>query len=73
MLTAYDLLEAEWAERDTVPNEASIDQPAITAAVAWSFTQDLLPGLIDATRCPRLAALAAHAERLPAFQAMPMH
>ena len=33
MLTAYDLLEAEWAERDTVPNEASIDQPAITAAV----------------------------------------
>ena len=73
MLTAYDLLEAEWAERDTAPSEASIDQPAITAAVAWSFTQDLLPGAIDAARCPRLATLAAHAEQLPLFQSLPMH
>ncbi|MEO3690908.1 glutathione S-transferase [Roseateles paludis] len=73
MFTAYDLLEAAWGGRDLTPSEASIDQPAITAAVTWSFTQDLLPGLIDATRCPRLAALAAHAERLPAFQALPMH
>jgi glutathione S-transferase len=73
MFTAYDLLEAAWGQRDVAPSEASIDQPSITAAVAWSFTQDLLPGAIDAARCPRLASLAAHAESLPVFQSLQMH
>ena len=71
LLAAYAGLEAEVVRRPAA--FAPDRQAGITAAVAWSFTQDLLPGAIDATRCPRLAALAAHAEQLPLFQSLPMH
>ncbi|WP_255409032.1 hypothetical protein [Serratia sp. BW106] len=40
-------------------------------AVAWSFTQLMLPGLISADNHPTLAAFAAQAERHPAFISTP--
>jgi glutathione S-transferase len=49
-----------------------ITQADITAAVAWRFTQYMLPGVLDAARYPALAALSARAETLPAFVATPL-
>ncbi len=48
-----------------------LGQFAVTAAVAWRFTQALLPGSVDAQRHPGLARLSDQAEALPAFQAFP--
>lgn len=49
-----------------------ITQADITAAVAWRFTQHMLPGAVDAARYPALAALSARAETLPEFVATPL-
>lgn len=48
-----------------------VGQFAVTAAVAWRFTQALLPGTIQPQLHPGLAQLSAQAEALPAFQAFP--
>jgi glutathione S-transferase len=47
-------------------------QPDITVAVAWRFTQHILPGTIEPSRYPALAALSARAEALPAFVGAPL-
>jgi glutathione S-transferase len=47
-------------------------QPDITVAVAWRFTQHILPGAIEPNRYPALAALSARAEALPAFVGAPI-
>ena len=44
---------------------------SVATAVAWSFTQLLLPGQVGAEQHPQIAAFTAAAERLPAFQACP--
>ena len=50
---------------------AGIDQPGLTAAVAWHFTQQMLPEVVPAVRHPALVAHSALAEALPAFAAAP--
>ena len=47
-------------------------QPDITVAVAWRFTQHILPGAIEPSRYPALAAFSARAEALPAFVGAPL-
>jgi glutathione S-transferase len=47
-------------------------QPDITVAVAWRFTQFMLPGVVDAARYPALAAFSARAEALPVFVGAPL-
>jgi glutathione S-transferase len=47
-------------------------QPDITVAVAWRFTQHMLPGLVAPGDHPRLAAFSARAEALPEFAATPL-
>ncbi|MDR3095735.1 MAG: glutathione S-transferase [Paraburkholderia sp.] len=49
-----------------------ITQADITAAVAWRFTQHILPGTADPARYPALAAHSARAEALPEFVATPL-
>ncbi|CAB3804433.1 putative GST-like protein YibF [Paraburkholderia caffeinitolerans] len=49
-----------------------ITQADITAAVAWRFTQHILPGAVDPARYPALAAHSARAETLPEFVATPL-
>jgi hypothetical protein len=39
--------------------------------VAWQFTQQMIPEVVPAARFPRLLALSAAAEALPAFMAAP--
>jgi glutathione S-transferase len=65
---SYDLLEAEFGDSDWLCGD-DLTQADVSTAVAWRFTQSKLPGVIDPADYPRLAAHAAAAEALPAFQA----
>ncbi|HVE09209.1 MAG TPA: glutathione S-transferase [Paraburkholderia sp.] len=47
-------------------------QPDITVAIAWRFTQYMLPGVVDPARYPALAAFSGRAEALPEFVATPL-
>ncbi|MBT0961823.1 glutathione S-transferase family protein [Denitromonas iodatirespirans] len=68
LLASYDMLEAELGASPWLCGN-EITQADVTTAVAWRFTQTKLPGIVDPAHYPRLAALSAKAEALPAFQA----
>ncbi len=68
---AYAALEAESGQRPPATEGDTLAQPALSTAVFWHFTQRALPGLVAPEQHPALAALSAHAEKLPAFQAAP--
>ena len=61
LLTAYGALEREIGE-------FALLQPQITTAVAWRFTQHVVPDLVPTGEFPRLVALSAQAESLPPFR-----
>lgn len=63
---AYAGLEAEVSEDWFAGGE--ILQPEITAAVAWRFTQHVIPEIATAGDFPKLVALSARAEALPIFR-----
>jgi glutathione S-transferase len=71
LAAAYAGLEAETRKLPAVAGEATLGQSALTSAVAWSFTQLMLPDLVAPADYPCLAAFAADAEKLPAFKALP--
>lgn len=71
LLAAYSLLEREAAQFPAELDEGRLTQAELTAAVAWSFTQLLLPGEVSPDAHPALAAHAARAEQLDAFRALP--
>ena len=71
LAAAYAALEAELARTPLSVDAAHINQAGITTAVAWGFTQMVLPGVVPAATLPHLAAHAAAAERLDAFAAYP--
>lgn len=71
LLAAYAELEAELTRRPQAFDVDRTDQAGISTAVAWQFTQQMLPGLVPAVSHPRLADFSAQAERLPAFRAAP--
>lgn len=48
-----------------------IDAAEVATAVAWHFTQCMLPGAVRASDFPRLCYLSGEAEKLPAFAAAP--
>jgi glutathione S-transferase len=69
-LAAYAALEQEVGKRPTYfagpPSQASI-----TAAVAWQFTQSMLPEIVSAAEHPILAVLSARLERTAEFLKYP--
>lgn len=67
MKTAYSLLDALVA--DDWFAGGPVLQPAITAAIAWRFSQHVASQYLPAADYPRLAALSARAEPHPAFRA----
>ena len=72
---AYDTLERDVADAGRTGAWLCGDrlmQPDITVAVAWRFTQYILPGEIESGRYPALAALSERAEALPAFVGAPL-
>lgn len=67
-------LQAAYRELAAAPldtTEAGIRQAGITAGVAWSFTQFLIPEVVPADGFPQLAAHTAAVERMPVFLAIP--
>lgn len=71
LLAAYDALEQELARRPLADTSAAMTQAGVTTAVAWRFTQQMLPGVVPVASYPRLAAYSAKAETLPEFRAAP--
>ncbi|WP_172149429.1 glutathione S-transferase [Pseudomonas tumuqii] len=71
LLAAYTALETELVREPLALKHASIDQAGISTAVAWYFTQAMLPDLLEAAAFPALQRLSAAAEALPAFAAAP--
>lgn len=72
MHAAFKVLDGLLAGREGWLCAGRITQADITAAVAWRFTQYILPGVAEAARYPAIAALSARAEALPEFVATPL-
>lgn len=71
--TAYAELERELAVAPlAAPAERTITQGGISAAVAWTFTQFILPDAVRPSDFPLLAAYTAQAEQLPVFVGAPL-
>ena len=71
LLAAYRMLEAEIDYLPLPVQGSRIDQAGVTAAVAWHFTQRMLPEVVPAVGHPRLEALSQAAERRVEFTAAP--
>ena len=71
LFAAYDALEAELGRVPPAVERGTIDHAGVAVAVAWQFTQMMLPEVVDAARYPRLAKFSAQAEQLPEFVAAP--
>jgi hypothetical protein len=48
-----------------------IEQAGVATAIAWEFTQQMVPRSVPAAQFARVAAFSAEAETLPAFRAAP--
>ncbi len=71
LLAAYDALELEVQRKPLAASSAAIDQAGVSTAVAWFFTQALLPDVVRAEHYPTLGAFSAQAEQLGEFMAAP--
>ncbi|MGJ7524454.1 glutathione S-transferase [Variovorax sp. GB1P17] len=71
LIAAYAALEHEVAAHPLPGEEAAMTQAGVSTAVAWAFTQLLLPDAVAPGDFPLLAAYSAHAESLPVFLAAP--
>ena len=68
---AYSALERE-LEKQQLKTDGSIEQDGITLAVAWSFTNLVVPDQVSAAQFPRIAAFTVYAERLEVFVDTPI-
>jgi len=71
LLAAYGELEGELAHRPLAVTNSTITQAGVSAAVAWHFTQQMLPEVVPASNYPSLVAFSAKSEALPEFRAAP--
>ena len=71
LAAAYAALEESLAARPLPPPHQQLLQDGVTVAVAWSFTQMILPLQVARAAHPVLDAYAHEAERHPAFTAHP--
>ena len=72
LLAAFTGLEQELsAEPLDTASAQDLGQAGISMAVAWHFTQQMLPQVVPAAQFPQLVALSAAAEGLAEFRAAP--
>jgi glutathione S-transferase len=71
LLAAYGALETELQRRPQQAASGALHQGGVSVAVAWHFTQQMLPEVVNAAHFPRLAAFSDAAETLPEFTAAP--
>jgi glutathione S-transferase len=68
---AYSALERE-LEKQPLKTDGPIEQDGITLAVAWSFTNLVVPDQVSAAQFPRIAAFTKYAEELEVFVSTPI-
>lgn len=71
LLAAYDALELAMNNRPLAIARGTINQAGISTAVAWHFTQQMMPEIVSPTRFPRLQEFSIQAENLVEFIAAP--
>jgi glutathione S-transferase len=71
LLAAFDALEEEAGRRPLPTSAEAMTQGAVSVAIAWQFSVQMVPQALPAGRWPRLAAFSAVAEALPPFAAAP--
>jgi glutathione S-transferase len=71
LLAAYSALESELRRCPLSARSDSINQAGVTCAVAWRFTQMMLPAIVSAAEYPAIQAYAEQAEQLTEFRAAP--
>jgi glutathione S-transferase len=71
LLAAYRILEADLNARPLAVTSAAINQAGVSVAVAWQFTQQMLPEVVPGANYPALREFSAKAEALPEFIAAP--
>ncbi len=69
LLAAYHALESELLRKPLAIEP--INQAGVTTAVAWHFTQMMLPDVVRTSDSPALQQFSAKAEQLPEFAAAP--
>lgn len=68
---AYQALELELSKQPLAVTSRTMNQAGLTTAVAWHFTQMMLPEIVLASNYPALQAHSEKAERLAEFVAAP--
>jgi hypothetical protein len=71
LFAAFNALESAFRDQSQAVTRRTIDQAGISTAVAWKFTQEVLPGLVPTADYPSLQAFSEKAETLPEFAAAP--
>jgi glutathione S-transferase len=71
LAAAYSALERE-LEKQPLKTDGSIAQDGISLAVAWSFTNLVVPDQVEAKQFPLINAFTAYAERLEVFVDTPI-
>jgi hypothetical protein len=71
LLAAYQILETDLIARPLSVTSAAINQAGVSVAIAWHFTQQMLPEVVPAANYPVLREFSAKAEALPEFMAAP--
>ncbi|WP_237885520.1 glutathione S-transferase [Pseudomonas sp. PGPR40] len=72
LAAAYSALERE-LEKQPLKTDGSIAQDGITLAVAWSFTNLVVPDQVEAAQFPRTSAFTEYAEGLEVFVGTPIN
>jgi glutathione S-transferase len=71
LLAAYAELEAEVGLAALPLDAGRLGQAGVTVAVAWRFTQMMVPKIVVAAEYPNLQSFSAFAEQQPAFESTP--
>ena len=71
LLEAFQILETDLIARPLAATSAAINQAGVSVAVAWHFTQQMLPEVVPGANYPALREFSAKAEALPEFIAAP--
>jgi glutathione S-transferase len=71
LLAACGALESELRSRPPAVTSGTINQAGVSAAVAWHFTQMMLPEIVTAANYPTLREFSSQAALLPEFMAAP--
>lgn len=71
LLAAYGALESELHRKSLAVTSGAINQAGVSTAVAWHFTQMMLPEIVASEMYPSLREFSVQAEQLPEFRAAP--